>query len=151
LEGFSVAGLLAPVVYKDKQLVGFGAVDLGQAKRIALASQRVPASKREKLVFTEAGLKLGKAALSLPAVRAAELVIVDEFGPLELAEKGWRKEIDLLLASTDALVVLIVREELQEKVQNLYKNYPSLKLAANKQESVNEVVNILRNRRFVAE
>ena len=57
----------------------------------------------------------------------------------------------MLLASTDALVVLIVREELQEKVQNLYKNYPSLKLAANKQESVNEVVNILRNRRFVAE
>ena len=85
LEGFSVAGLLAPAIYKDKQLVGFGAVDLGQAERIALASQRVPANKKEKLVFTEAGLKLGKAALSLPAVRAAELVIVDEFGPLELA------------------------------------------------------------------
>lgn len=163
-KGFSVAGLLAPAVYKDGRLVGFGAVDLRREKRVTLASQKVNGGKTGRLgpaadkkggwrplVFTKAGAKLGKAALSLSAARSAELVIVDEFGPLELAGEGWRKNVDQLLASTDALVVLVVREELAEQVQELYKNYPSLKLEAAEQRSIDEVIGRLSLRRSVKE
>ena len=147
-KGFSVAGLLAPAVYKDSRLVGFGAVDLRRDKQIDLANRKIATGKRAEWAFTEAGLKLGKAALNPSAASSADLIIVDEFGPLELDDRGWRKEVDLLLASTDVLVVLVVREELEERVQKLYENYPSTKLAATTEVSINKVIKILKERKI---
>jgi len=147
LKGFSVAGLLAPSVYKDSRLVGFGAVDLRRDKQINLANRRIATGKRVRWEFTEAGLKLGRAALKPSAASGADLIILDEFGPLELDGRGWRKEVDLLLASTDVLVVLVVREELEGRVQKLYENYPSTKLAATIEDSINKVIKILKERK----
>ena len=147
-KGFRVAGLLAPAVYKDSRLVGFGAVDLMRDKQIDLANRRVATGKKGRWAFTEAGLKLGKAALNPSAAGSADLIIVDEFGPLELDGRGWRKEVDLLLASTDVPVVLVVRQELQERVQKLYENYPSTKLGATKKDSINKVIKILKERKI---
>ena len=148
LKGFIVAGLLAPAVYKDNRLVGFGVVDLMRDKQINLANRRKAAGKRAGWAFTEAGLKLGKAALNPSAADSADLIIVDEFGPLELDGRGWRKEVDLLLASTDVPVVLVVRQELEERVQKLYGNYPSTKLGATKEDSINKVIRILKERKI---
>ena len=147
-KGFIIAGLLAPAVYKDSRLVGFGAVDLMRDKQIDLANRRIATGKKVGWAFTEAGLKLGRAALNPSAASSADLIIVDEFGPLELDDRGWRKEVDLLLASTDVLVVLVVREELEERVQKLYENYPSTKLAATKEDSINKVIKILKERKI---
>lgn len=147
-KGFSVSGLLAPAVYKDNRLVGFGAVDLRRDKQIDLANRRITTGKSAGWVFTEAGLKLGKAALNPSAASSADLIIVDEFGPLELEGRGWRKEVDLLLASTNVPVVLVVRQELEERVQKLYENYQSMKLAARKEDSVNKVIRILKEHKI---
>jgi len=147
-KGFKVAGLLAPAVYKDSRLVGFGGVDLKRDRQIDLANRRITTGKRAGWVFTEAGLKLGKAALNPSAASSADLIIVDEFGPLELDGKGWRKEVDLLLESTDVPVVLVVRQELEERVQELYENYPITKLAATKEDSINKVIRILKERKI---
>lgn len=148
LKGFIVAGLLAPAVYKDSRLVGFGAVDLMRDKQINLANRRTAAGKRGRWAFTKAGLKLGKAALNPSSASSADLIIVDEFGPLELDGRCWRKEVDLLLASTNVPVVLVVREELEERVQKLYENYPSTKLAATIEDSINKVIKILKERKI---
>ena len=145
--GLAVAGVLQPSVRQAGSLVGFDVVDILTGRRVALA--RVadsPSPSVGKYAFKAAGLALGLDALRIESTRQAVLVIVDEFGPLELAGKGWRKEVDLLLEATDALLVLVVREELQEKVQHLYKNYPSVKLVADRQQSINKVIDILRNR-----
>jgi nucleoside-triphosphatase THEP1 len=147
-EGFRVAGLLAPSVYKDSRLVGFGAVDLTRNRQIDLANQKTAEGKRGRWKFTEAGLKLGKTALNPSAASSADLIIVDEFGPLELDGGGWRKEVDVLLASTDVPVVLVVRQELEGPVQKLYENYPSTKLAAAKKDSINKVIRILKERKI---
>ena len=147
-KGFRVAGLLAPSVYKDNRLVGFGAVDLMRDKQIDLANRRIATGKRGRWAFTEAGLKLGKAALNPSAASSADLIIVDEFGPLELDGRGWRKEVDLLLSSTDVPVVLVVRQELEGPVQKLYGNYPSTKLAAAKEDSINKVIRMLKERKI---
>jgi nucleoside-triphosphatase THEP1 len=146
--GFRVAGLLAPAVYKESRLVGFGAVDLMRNQQIDLANRRTAEGNRGRWEFTQEGLKLGKTALNPSAASSADLIIVDEFGPLELDGKGWRKEVDLLLASTDVPVVLVVRQELEEHVQELYENYPSTKLAATKKDSINKVIRILKERKI---
>ena len=145
-EGFRIAGLLAPSVYEDNRLVGFGAVDLIRDRQIKLANRRTTEDKGGRWEFTREGLKLGRAALNPSAANSADLIIVDEFGPLELEGRGWRKEVDLLLSSTDIPVMLVVRQELVECVQELYEHYPSTKLAATKKDSINQIIRILKER-----
>lgn len=141
-EDFSVAGLLAPAIYVDGCLRGFEALDLRNGTRTLLAN-RGQKPDTEQFVFTEAGLRFGRNALDVDTVKSAELIIVDEFGPLELAGNGWRKNVYILLASTDALVVLVVRDEIADKVKKLYAAVGSEQVVAGPESIVN-VIDMLR-------
>ena len=145
-EGFNVAGILAPSTYENGQLIGFDVLDLWNGTRVPLANRQANVNKSEAFVFTDAGLKLGKIALSPAATKAYNLVIIDEFGPLELHGNGWRKDVDLLLSSSNALLLLVVRRELADQVQQLYANIPSRKLNSTEPASIDKVIAILRNR-----
>jgi iron complex transport system ATP-binding protein len=119
--GLSVAGMLAPGVYREGRLVGFDAVDLRSGRRASLLRRGRDGPQRAgPFAFTQAGLALGKEALGGEAVEDAGVVIVDEFGPLELAGGGWRGAVDALLGSTTGVVVLIVRDRIVERVRRLY-------------------------------
>jgi len=146
-EGFTVAGLLALSLYDNGKLVGFDACDLRSGKRASLARCRIKENEKEPFTFYPEGLKLGRSALSLAATKSADLVIVDEFGPLELDQRGWRRDVDLLLASNNAIILLIVRLELVEAVRQLYKDVPSRELIAGGRNSVGQIITLLRNRR----
>jgi len=146
-EGFTVAGLLAPSRYSNGRLVGFDALDLRDGTRIPLASRKPDGDETERFTFTAAGLKLGSIALSPAATKSAELIIVDEFGPLELHGKGWRRSVDSLLTSADALLLLVVRQELSSQVQKLYVTIPSRQLPASEPESISKVIAMLKDRR----
>lgn len=141
-EDFRVAGLLAPSIYVNGCLRGFEALDLRRGTRTLLARWRGKANT-ERFAFTESGLRFGRNALNVDSVKSAELIIVDEFGPLELAGNGWRRNVDLLLTSTNGLVVLVVRDEIAEKVKKLYTTIPSKQLVAEAQ-SVTDVIEMLR-------
>jgi nucleoside-triphosphatase THEP1 len=147
-EGFCIAGLLAPAVYECNRLVGFDAVDLRTGERVSPANHQKETGEGGGFRFAEQGRRLGKAALDVSTSRSAELVIVDEFGPMELQGKGWRDEADLLLAETDAVVLLVVREELVEEVERLYGDYGGRKIAAAEKDSIERVIAMLRQRRF---
>lgn len=146
-EGFNVAGLLALSKYSDGRLVGFDGLDLRDGTRIPLASLKPDGDETERFTFTVAGLRLGSIALSPSATKSAELIIVDEFGPLELHGKGWRRSVDSLLTSADALLLLVVRQELSNRIQNLYATVPSRQLAASEPESIGKVITMLKDRR----
>jgi nucleoside-triphosphatase THEP1 len=146
--GISVAGLLAPAVYERNQLVGFDAVDLRTAEQVSPASHRRETGHSEGFRFTEQGRKLGEAVLDVSAVRSADLVIVDEFGPMELQGRGWRRQVDLLLAQTNAVVLLVVREELVREVERLYGEYEGRKVAAAGSDSIERVIDMLRQRKL---
>jgi nucleoside-triphosphatase len=147
-EGRGVAGLLAPAVHESGRLAGFDAIDLRTGERVSPASRRAESGGCEGLRFTAEGRKLGKAALSVSAAGRADLVIVDEFGPLELRGQGWRKDVDLLLAGTDSVVLLVVREELVEQVERLYADYQGRILAAGGKDSIGQVIDMLKGRRL---
>jgi len=146
-EGFSVAGLLAPSLYRNGKLIGFDGVDLRDGTRISLASLKRDGDETERFAFTAAGFRLGITALSPAATKSADLIIVDEFGPLEMGGDGWRKSVDSLLASADALLLLVVRQELSNQIQKLYATIPSRQLAASEPESISKVVTMLNDRR----
>jgi nucleoside-triphosphatase THEP1 len=148
-EGFCIAGLLAPAVYECNRLVGFDAIDLRTEARAPLASRRVDVGESGGFRFAEQGWMFGKAVLDVSTVGSAELVIVDEFGPLELAGQGWREDVDLLLAGTEAAVLLVVRGELVQEVERLYVEYGGRKIAASRKDSIKQVIDMLKQRRLV--
>ena len=142
-EGFNVAGMLAPSVYADKHLTGFEVVDLRTGRRLPLATRKINQTQQGGFAFTQTGLEFGSNALSTEAVKSAELIIVDEFGPLELEGKGWRENVDLLFSAVDALMLLVVRNQIAGRIQDLYKDIPCLQLDAAEPRSVTKVIELL--------
>ena len=150
-EGFNVAGLLAPSLYRNSKLLGFDVLDLQNQTRAPLARLKISQSKAGPFTFIADGLKLGNAVLSAEATKSADLVIVDEFGPLELNNEGWRRNVDSLLISSNAVVLLVVRRELADTVRQVYSGLPCQELAATEGNSIDEVITMLKNRRHHVE
>jgi len=148
-EGFDTAGLLAEALYHDGRLIGFDAIDLQTENRAPLARRRSTGGESVPFDFIAEGVELGRNALSIAATESADLVVVDEFGPLEMNSQGWRTDVDLLVRTSEALILLVVREELAGQVQHLYLNVPSLMLCAAEVESVEKVMSVLRGRRRI--
>jgi nucleoside-triphosphatase THEP1 len=146
-EGFRVAGLLAPSIYLNHHLTGFEAVNIKTGERIPLAerSQIPDTTSVGGFTFSKTGLKFGSNALDAKSVKSADLIIVDEFGPWELAGNGWRKNVDSILFGTNALLVLVVRNEIIEQVKKLYKALTCIQLDAVKPHSITKVIEILNN------
>lgn len=143
-EGFKVSGLLAPCVYRDNEFIGFDVLDLRSSHRTSLA--RCKDGKAGPFDFISGGLKLGDAVLSLEETRSADLIVVDEFGPLELKGNGWRKSVDSLLTTSDAIILLVVRRELVDAVRQLYAKFGCRELAATEAGSIEEAITMLKNR-----
>jgi nucleoside-triphosphatase THEP1 len=144
--GFVVAGLLAPAVYRNGRLTGYDVLDLRNKIRASFAQRKTDGNKTERFTFVADGLKLGRDALSSATTESADIIIVDEFGPLELRGDGWRREVDLLLTLSDALILLVVRSELTERVQELYAGVTSQVLPATEPESIDKIISILKKR-----
>jgi nucleoside-triphosphatase THEP1 len=114
--GRDVRGILAHRVMEEERLIGYDLEVIGEGKRASLA--RRGGTGLEKIgpfAFSKAGLALGRRALRESA--AAQVVIVDEIGPLELKEGGWAREVVELLRESGAALVLVVREDLSDEVR----------------------------------
>ena len=146
-EGFNVAGLLAPSLYHNSKLLGFDVLDLQNQTRAPLARRKISQSKAGPFTFIADGLKFGNAVLSAEATKSADLIIVDEFGPLELKGQGWRRNVDSLFISSNAVVLLVVRQELADPVRQVYETAPCRELTAIEKNSIDDVINMLKNRR----
>ena len=123
--GLCVVGLLAESVRRGGVLAGFDVVDLATGRRAALARRGGPPPPGRQHVgafaFLDDGLAWGAPARPPPAGGGADLVIVDEFGPLEMAGRGWRAAVDELIASpAPPAVMLVVRQRLAPAVRQLY-------------------------------
>ncbi len=146
-DGFVVAGCLAPSMYVNGLLIGFDIINLRSNERAILARRETGPGAKRGFRFTAEGLALGNEALGQVATRDADLIVVDEYGPLELAFQGWRAATDRLMTSTGAVLLLVVREELADEVQQLYQATVTRRLAATPPESIDEVLATLRSNR----
>jgi len=146
--GFAVAGLLAPGVRRSGELIGFDALDLRTGRRTPLARRGVEGSQQVGgFAFTAEGLALGAEAISPAATGNAELVIVDEFGPLELRGGGWRSAVDGLIFGFPGVLVLVVRAEMVAAVRGAYPAAAPAVVAADRAEAVQTILAALAARR----
>lgn len=146
-EGFTVAGILEPSLYDNGELLGFDVLDVQTQKQIPLARRSKDKSTTGSFNFIADGLKFGNAVLNSEAIKTADLVIIDEFGPLELKDNGWRKNIDSLLISSNVVILIIIRQELKDTFRQLYADVPCRELDAIEEKSAHEVIAMLKNRR----
>jgi nucleoside-triphosphatase THEP1 len=93
--GLKVGGVLAPAVHRNGDRVGVDAVDLAtqESVPIARAIAPVPWDRRPRnATLLREGLDLARAALERAVRQPFDLIVIDEFGPLELAGGGIREE-----------------------------------------------------------
>ena len=146
-EGFRVAGVLSTAIYEAGTLTGFDVVDVATGLRVPLARRGERSRLQAGLFgFRPGGLELGRAALTSGAARSADLVLVDEFGPLELRGAGWRPAVDTLLPTAVGAVLLVVRERLADGVARLYGCHRPRALPA-RPGSVGRLLAMLRERK----
>jgi nucleoside-triphosphatase len=144
-DGHSVGGILAPSLYRDGRLVGFDVVDVFSGRRGPLLRLGRPGDVGP-FVFEAEGVGLGESALASSYCRQSDLIIIDEFGPLELAGRGWREAIDRLVEANDSLLLLVVRQSLCTTVSKLYASKSVRMLQALDPGSITRIGQILSQR-----
>lgn len=121
-DGLSVAGILAPSLWQDGRLTGFDIVDLATGRRVSLAMrEHVGGVRMGRFTFSDEGLSLGREALVDSAAMKADLIVVDEYGPLELGGGGWRGSVDRLIGAASGCILLVVRRSLIDAMVELYR------------------------------
>ncbi len=116
LHGLRVAGIASPGLWKNGMRNGFEILELDTGHR-RLLSMRVPGLRPIPFMFDALGLESGKKALSTARCSRADLIIVDEVGPLELRGNGWAPCLKKLLQLSTPLQIWVVRRSLAVKVQ----------------------------------
>lgn len=147
-EGCTVGGILAPSIYENGQLVGFDIIDIQNDLRVPLAIRDEESLETVPYQYHEEGLEVGHLALSSARNEAADLVIVDEYGPLELGGKGWRDDTDRLLGQGYPPVLLVVRRGFADKIRRLYETHSPLWLEALAEESIDMVLAFVLEQRI---
>lgn len=126
-----MGGFLAPSLYVHDKLVGFELWALVSDQRFPLAARRAPRSADTgRFLFDPIGLAQGNAALDPGGAANTDLIIVDEFGPLEWQGQGWRRSVDRLATSYAGVLLLVVRESLVNEVQKLYQHRNCIMISA---------------------
>jgi len=118
--GQTVAGILAPGLLQGGRRVGFDLVNLATGESTALARETAdvegPHARWSRFAFAEEGLSLGRRALG-PDAERADVVVVDEVGPFELAGGGWAGSLDELAGHFRGSLLLVVRGSIVDAVQ----------------------------------
>jgi nucleoside-triphosphatase THEP1 len=111
--GLRVSGFLQPGRFRDGDKIGFGVRDLasGEEAELARLVTRDEGDLGTKYRFENEGFELARAALG--RVRAGDLVVIDELGPLELQGKGHMPAVRRILrGSAPACLLVVVRRHL---------------------------------------
>jgi nucleoside-triphosphatase THEP1 len=118
--GLRVGGVLAPGRLESGRRTGFDIVNLATGETSSLARESTggagPHAQWSRFAFSREGLALGLKALG-PDARGADVVIVDEVGPFELAGGGWADALDNLARDYQGPVVLVVRSSIVDAVR----------------------------------
>ncbi len=142
--GYTIGGFLAPSIYREETLIGFEILDLQNDQRVELAERSKERGRVAGFTFCDRGIDLGRQALRLAVESPVDLVVVDEFGPLELAGNGWRDDVEMLLRSSPLTILLVVRNEVVPRVRQLYHAFSPPTIEASDPQAAAQVKALLR-------
>jgi nucleoside-triphosphatase THEP1 len=110
--GVKVGGVLATGLLNESRRSGFDITDLSTGRTVPLCREGDAGSTGEqrwgRFTFVREGLELGREALTVRGP-SADVVVVDEVGPLELAGGGWAAALDELAGGFRGGILVIAR------------------------------------------
>jgi len=106
-QGLTVGGVVSPRVFEGGLTVGYRVRDLATGEEQTLCTEEPPGIRFRRFYFCPRGLEFANEAVRR-ASRWANLVVVDEVGPLELAGNGLAPGLVRALDS-GVFVVMCVR------------------------------------------
>ncbi len=112
-KGLQVAGFLSRGQWQDNEKPVYHLADLGNNRQYLLASETPHASRPffyGRYYFSPRVFDIGNRILRECSV--ADVVVLDEFGPLERAGKGFREGFDHILNNFQGVFLLAVRPSL---------------------------------------
>lgn len=142
--GYIAGGILAPSIYEEDRLIGFDIVDIRKQFRVPLAVRDDQSRGVGGFRFNQEGLRVGHSALSFLENRSSHLVVVDEYGPLELEGNGWRVDVDSLLMKSCLPVLLVVRRQIVDEVKKMYAGNICFLLESLDPGSIDRVLDLLK-------
>ncbi|MCB9327641.1 MAG: hypothetical protein H6572_03060 [Lewinellaceae bacterium] len=111
--GIDIQGFLAPRILQNGRTVGYNIMDVSSGKMTNFLST-TPNNENVRTIgkyfINQKGLDFGFKLIALACKNQARLVVMDEIGKLELQDKGWSKALNQVLISTDAKLILTVRD-----------------------------------------
>jgi nucleoside-triphosphatase THEP1 len=131
LSGARVGGIVAPAVHFDGHHIGADAIDLATREAAPITRLASPggsgAGDGGHSVIMRPGLDLARSALERAIRQGFELIVIDEFGPLELAGGGIRDEaVDAWHSGRD--VLLVARTRIVEDVVRALGRPPDVRI-----------------------
>lgn len=117
-EGLRVAGILSPGHFENGRRTRFDLLILDTGQRLLLAERdfNEPPDSGRCYSFRQDTIAAGLEALSGGRLAAADIIFVDEVGPMELRGEGWGPALQAVSA-LPAPMVWVVRPKLVEKVR----------------------------------
>ncbi|MCS7240302.1 MAG: DUF2478 domain-containing protein [Candidatus Bipolaricaulota bacterium] len=113
-EGWRVAGVVAPRILRGRETVGYLVRDISTEREILLCSLTPPGTKFRRFYFSPEALAFANKVL-LAAAKEAEVVVIDEVGPLELSGNGFAPGL-IACVRSPAYLVLTARPHIVEEV-----------------------------------
>lgn len=141
--GCRVAGILSEKQGRGADDAAYRVIDLHTGESRPLCRRDAPPTwpHQGAFGFDPEALAFGSNALE-PAPGAAEVVVVDEVGPLELRGLGWRNALESLLEKP-IIPVLVVRKRCLGSILD-HLNLRSASIMDIERTSVNEAADVIR-------
>lgn len=118
-EGCTVGGFLALGVHDaEGQRIGFDLYDIQSGTALPLCTTTPQAGSMNigNYYFHADTVERGRALLSEPEAAGAQLIVIDELGPLELSNRGWSDAVEALIRNSSTPQLWVVRKPLVEKM-----------------------------------
>ena len=114
-----IGGILSHVVYDGMERVGYDVEDLqtGERRLLCRSNEQNDGIRIGPFTFAPDGLDFGRAALLSFKQTAAQALVIDEVGPLELGGDGWAPAFDGVFVTGPPVVLVTVRPQIIEEVK----------------------------------
>ena len=141
-----VGGILCPAIHENSIRIGYNLVDLKTNENIVLSRTSGDESMINvgKYYFRNEGLEFGKKILATENISDSEVIVIDEIGFFELNNQGWASSLTDILLNTNKPIIIIVRENLIEKVITHWSMVSPLIIDINKYDLHTAVSEILK-------
>ena len=144
LKNIKIGGIYSQKVIENNERIGYDLFDIQTNKSEIFLRKNINENSEIIGIFSifPRALEFGIKSLNPENNKDNQLVIIDEIGNLELSGKGWAKSLEELLKSQKNHLLIVVREDLIEKVFEKcnIKNYIIFNISENEYKIIENVI-----------